>query len=301
MKKILITLSIILFLLGIILVIPVLLSREISFIPNSIAPLSTLSNIGSYLSGTSGLFISFSGMLLIYLTFMAQIEQLNIQKKEIEDTKEQNQIERLQNTVLDMSKRVNDLINETQFSSINGLQERFNTSEYFKGYIGISMVKTLLNEKYSEMDKEKNEENYDFIKSPFFSGIEFLAKNIVQLSSIFSMIEDNTSYLRIALPLSNINPEMCNILKEMYFSGIGTNFIELSDQICVSYKLYKTEKYQNGERPSLYDNLDQLASTINVVLSYLAQEYDEKELKNHRKNIGLYRYHCMLLSQKKEI
>ena len=81
MKKILITLSIILFLLGIILVIPVLLSREISFIPNSIAPLSTLSNIGSYLSGTSGLFISFSGMLLIYLTFMAQIEQLNIQKK----------------------------------------------------------------------------------------------------------------------------------------------------------------------------------------------------------------------------
>lgn len=295
MKRLLIILSVFLFIIGILLILPVLLSNEISFLPSrQIASLSTLSNVGSYLAGTSGLFISFSGMLLIYLTFMAQIEQLNIQKKEIKESKEQNQIEHLHNTILDMTKRIIDLINDTQFIGINGLNSRVNTPEYLKGYSGVSTIKAILNEKYEEVSDNTPK---DFEHTPYMYSLEFLSKNVIQLSSIFSMIEDHTSYFRIAFPLANINYEMCNILKDVYYSGIGTNFIELSDQLCVAYQMLR----KNMKKISIFDNLDQLYGSINLVLSYLALEYDEKEIVNDRKHIDRYRFQCMLLSQKKEI
>ena len=141
MKKLLIGISLFFLFVGILLIIPIFLSNEISFkLGGKILELNKLGTIGDYLSGTSGLLLSFSGLIFVYLTLKTQIDQLKLQSIDSKLSKELNEIVRLQSIIDNLSQRVSSQIEKSIFSKIDGLKDDFNTPDFLTGFSGITLM-----------------------------------------------------------------------------------------------------------------------------------------------------------------
>jgi len=87
--------------------------------------LNELSNLGQYLSGTTGPMWSLAGLLLVYAAFRAQQRQSAIQQREIEDAKARHAEERTESTFWEMVKMHHEIV--------DGVVMRNQENEYFSG------------------------------------------------------------------------------------------------------------------------------------------------------------------------
>jgi hypothetical protein len=297
MKKVWITISIVFFVFGIILIAPIILSDEISFVYHGkILELSKLGTIGDYLSGTSGLLLSFAGLIFVYMTLRTQILQLKLQQDDTKSSKEQAEYEKLQSLIDNSSKRVSDTIENLFFQEIQGINPKYNDSKFLKGYSGISLMKSAIDIYMKSNESENSNEQSGDQNNLFIHLLTLLSTNYPQLNTIYNLTDDAINFIKISFATSTLKVDRINILKDSFYIYLGSDFIRMSDMFCLVYGAYlKMIDDKKLERPSLFDPIYQLHDKIKRFLSFKDEEFTEESLKSFKENIRYYRvdHHSM--------
>ncbi|PKA09998.1 hypothetical protein CH366_10085 [Leptospira harrisiae] len=211
---------------GLFLFLPILLNKQFSLcIECTFENYDELSKIGDYFSGTIGLILNFIGLLLIYLTFLGQKQDILIQQFELKQNQEilkaqQNELadqnknivrDRFENTFFNLIKTINVLKNGYTRGDITGpdnfkkqithlinsiakdktfltnKKDKYASSEFYFSFQNyISHIMNILD--YVELSNLSTEEKLFYIKTlrSILSVHELLFIEVAYKSTIFS-------------------------------------------------------------------------------------------------------------------
>lgn len=295
MNSILKALAILFIVLGFAAISLVILTDDVTlFYSGAFLQLDQLSKIGDYLSGTSAILFSISGLIFVYLSLKVQIEQL---KKQIEDSSTSQNINMysiVESKIFELSQRIHNRFQKLKFENTHVLNIKGLDST--DPYINILSLNLYLDE---YLDKKGTSET-DEMFAPFIKFFQFLDLNKIQFISLYELIDDSISYIRYTLPNSKLTIDQMNSIKDSFFINLGDVFIRFTDLLNMSYSIYETALEKTGKTPGLFDSLSNLSRKLSVFIEFKDQYYSTESVEKYLKSPLSYPLSHMSMSGRKK-
>lgn len=195
-----------------------------SFFPDAERRKPSFGEMGDMFGAVNAIF---SGLALagIIITILLQKDELEAQRKELKDTREEFQYNRLTNLVYNQIKRVDDVLESFQ-GDFNG--------KTLKGNSAFNQVNADLG-------------NFDDISvgASFTKKINKLNDQYIHLTSVYSTIDNSIHLIEKVLVMSGLKEVLKKELKLIFFSNISPeikyNAVCLKELNELSHKLFKDE------------------------------------------------------------
>jgi hypothetical protein len=228
--------------------------------------------------------LAFAG--LIWAIFL-QKQELRLQRKELELTRKEFEGQRLQFKVNRLTDIIYKQVHHFHTISQNLLFEL--PPPHKKEEKNLTEISLWLQRQLENIADDKKEKLTKESANQLFQTVIYtLLKNSNNFCYVYNKLSESCNLIRYILITDELDSDVLNELKNIFFINIGRDFMRISGHILPYVDSYIDIKKEEKDHNLLFDPIFNIKTSIGNIISYKEEVYDIETIQTYLKQKDMY-------------